>query len=61
MNNYKDSFIKILKKENKGITMIALVITIIVLLIISGIGIYEGTQSLKEVKLEELKTNMILL
>ena len=61
MNNYKDSFIKILKKENKGITMIALVITIIVLLIISGIGIYEGTQSLKEVKLEELKTNMLLI
>ncbi len=61
MNNYKDNFIKILEKENKGITMIALVITIIVLLIISGIGIYEGTQSLKEVKLEELKTNMLLI
>lgn len=61
MNNNKKSFIKILKKEKRGITMIALVITIVILLIIAGIGIYGGTQSIEKVKLEELKTNMLLI
>ncbi len=49
------------KNDQKGITLIALVITIIILLIISGIGIYAGTNSIKKVELEELKTNMLLI
>ncbi len=48
-------------RENKGITMVTLVITIIVLLIIAGIGIYSGTGTIKKAKLEELKTNMLLI
>lgn len=47
-------------KEN-GITLVALVVTIIVLLIIAGIGINTGMSSLEKVKLEELRTNMLLI
>lgn len=50
-----------IKKNQKGITQITLIITIIILLIIAGIGIYTGTDSLNKVKLEEIKTNMLLI
>lgn len=62
------------KKENKvidqknnskilteGITLISLVITIIVLLIIVGITVYSGIGTIKKAKLEELRTNMLLI
>ena len=52
---------KILIKSQKGVTLIALVVTIIVLLIIAGISIYSGTDSLNKANLEELKTNMLLI
>lgn len=48
-------------KNKNGVTIISLVITIIVLLIISSITIYKGTNSIKEAKLESLKTNMLLI
>ena len=48
-------------KENKGVTLTSLVITIIVLLIIAGISVYSGTDIIKRAKLEELKTNMLLI
>lgn len=48
-------------RENKGITLIALVITIVVLLIIAGITVYSGKETIKKAKLEELKTNMLLI
>lgn len=48
-------------KENKGITLVALTITIIVLLIIAGIAIYSGNDIIKNAKLESLKTNMLLI
>lgn len=48
-------------KGNKGITMVALVITIIVLLIIAGISIGQGNNAIKNSKLENLKTNMLLI
>ncbi len=60
MNNNKNIY-KISKNMDKGITLMALVITIVVLLIIAGIGINTGTESLEKVKLEELKTNMLLI
>ena len=44
---------------NKGITMVALAVTIIVLMIISGITIYAGTDILKTIKIEEVQTNLI--
>lgn len=53
--------IKKSKKNQKGITLVALIITIVILLIIAGIGIYSGTNSLNKANLEGLKTNMLLI
>jgi len=49
------------KKGEKGITLIALTITIIVLIIIAGISIQGGTTAIKMARLEEIKTNMLLM
>ena len=48
-------------KENKGITMVTLVITVIVLLIIAGISIGTGNKVIKSSELENIKTNMLLI
>lgn len=48
-------------KNNKGITMIALVITIVVLLILAGISIGTGNNIIKQSNLENIKTNMLLV
>lgn len=48
-------------KGNKGITMVALVITIVMLLVLAGISIGAGNNVIKESKLENLKTNMLLI
>lgn len=48
-------------KKNKGITIIALVITIILLLIIAGISIEVGNNIIKKSNLENQKTNMLLI
>lgn len=48
-------------KKNKGITLISLMITVIVLVIIAGIAIYSGKNVIKEAKLEEIRTNMLLI
>lgn len=48
-------------KNQKGITIVALIITIILLLILAGIVIQSGTESIRQAKLEELKTNMLLI
>ena len=48
-------------KENKGITMVVLVITIVVLLILAGISIGTGNNIIKASQLENLKTNMLLV
>lgn len=48
-------------KNSKGITIIALVVITIILLIIAGIGTYEGIKGMEKVKLEQLKTNMLLI
>lgn len=47
--------------NNKGITLIALTITIIVLLIIAGTSVYTGSKLIQEAKLEDVKTNMLLV
>ena len=47
--------------KNKGVTIISLVITIIILLIIAGISIQSGKDIIKQAQLEELKTNMLLI
>lgn len=61
MNKNSKKTIKIIKHNNKGITLVSLVVIVIVLLIILGISLYTGTDTIKEVKLEELKTNMLLI
>lgn len=48
-------------KKNKGITMVALVITIVLLLILAGISIGQGNKVIKASELENLKTNMLLI
>lgn len=46
-------------KNHKGITMLALIITLIVLLIISGISLTGGTKIIQKAKAENITTNMI--
>ena len=47
--------------NNKGITLVALIITVIVLLIIASIVVYTGTDTIKNANLQSLKTNMLLI
>lgn len=47
-----------LNKE-KGITLIALIITVILMLILIGVGIDYGTDSIDKAKVEDIKTDMI--
>lgn len=48
-------------KNNKGITMITLIITIILLIILAGVGIGTGNDIIKKSEIENLKTNMLLI
>lgn len=49
------------KKNNKGITLVALIITIVVLIIIASITIYSGKETISKANLEAIKTNMLLI
>lgn len=53
--------IKEIKNKSEGVTLLALTITIAILLIIAGISVYSGKDTIKKAKLEELKTNMLLI
>ena len=53
--------IKEIKNRTEGMALLALAITIIILLIIAAITIYSGKDIIKEAKIEELKTNMLLI
>lgn len=48
-------------KRNKGITLISLIITIIIMLILAGITLYGSKNLINEAKIEEVKTNMLLI
>lgn len=48
-------------KKDKGVTLVALTITIVVLLIIAGIALYNGKGTIQEANLEALRTNMLLI
>lgn len=52
-----------MKKEEKvkGITIVALTITVIVLIILASIGIYTGTEIIKQANLQNINTNMMLI
>lgn len=45
-------------KEN-GITIIALIITIVLMLILAGVGMRFGSEAVNKAKLEDIKTDMI--
>ena len=48
-------------KQDKGVTLVVLVITLIVLAILSGVSMNIGYGLIKKAKLENLKTNMLLI
>ena len=48
-------------KQDKGITLVALVITVIILAILAGISMNIGLDLINTTKLETLKTNMLLI
>ena len=48
-------------KNEKGITILALVITIIILLIIASISINAGSQLIQEAKVQTIETNMLAI
>ena len=48
-------------KNNKGITMMALAITIAVVLFLVGITFNYGKESIKKAQIENIKTNMLLI
>lgn len=48
-------------RKQKGITLIALTITIIVMMIIASITVYYGKDLIKQAKLQDLVTNMLLI
>lgn len=50
-----------MNRNEKGITLIALMSMIIILLILASITIYTGGDTIKKAKLESLKTNMLLI
>lgn len=48
-------------KIEKGITIVALIITIVIMLILLGVGIETGGEAIKQAKLEDIKTDMITI
>ncbi len=50
-----------LKLNKRGITLIPLVITIIILGIIASVSIYTGTNIIKKTSLQTINTNMMLI
>lgn len=47
--------------KNRGITLVSLIITIIILLILAGTTVYIVDKVTKTVKIENIKTNMLLI
>ena len=50
-----------MKKNNSGITLLALVIIVIVLIIIASISVYEGRELIAKSRVQTLETNMLLI
>ena len=48
-------------KSDRGITIIALIVTIIIMLILASVTIKFGTGEVERAKLEDLKTTMLLI
>lgn len=45
--------------SNKGITIVALIITVVIMLILAGVGIYYGSDAIDKARLEDIRTDMI--
>lgn len=50
-----------MKNKTQGVTLIALSITIVILLILAGIGFSSGRDTIQKAQLEELKTNLLFI
>ena len=48
-------------KNDKGITLATLTITIIMMVIVAGIVIYYGSNAIKQAKVQDVRTNMLLI
>ena len=48
-------------KTQKGITLVALVITVVLLLILASVGAYYGNEVIRQANLESLKTDMLII
>ena len=48
-------------RKKEGITLVALVVTVILLGILASIGAYYGNEVIKNANLESLKTDMLLI
>ena len=48
-------------KETKGITLVALVLTVMLVILVAGISFQEGGNVIKQTELEGLRTNMLLM
>ena len=48
-------------KQNKGITLVMLVITVVILIILATVSINIGTSMIKKVNVENIRTNMLLI
>ena len=48
-------------KKEKGITLVALAITIIVLTILASVTLYVGTNIIKRANLQNINTDMMLI
>jgi len=48
-------------KQEKGVTLVTLVITVILLVILAGITVYSGADVIKRANLESMRTNMLLI
>jgi len=50
-----------MKQNQKGITIVGLLVTVIVIVTIAGVCIYTGKDIIEEAKLQQIKTNMLLI
>lgn len=50
-----------MEENQKGITIITLVITVILLIIITSVTVYTGTSVIKQAQLQTISTNMMLI
>lgn len=50
-----------MKSNERGITIISLLITVVVLIIVTSVAVYTGTDIIKQANLQTINTNMMLI